>query len=72
MSQRSKAPTDAELFITYAYDDPDTAPVLDVSRSLKQARKEAAWRSSGPAFIYRVERLREGEYGNETFVESIG
>lgn len=63
------------LFITYAYDDTQNAPVLDVSGSLKAARR---WmRGQGQGFCYRVERLGppddEGTYtyGNETFVEVI-
>lgn len=57
-------------FITYAYDDPDDAPVLDVSRTVADARRHG---SGG--FMYRVERLPETtwadpskpEYGNEKF-----
>lgn len=63
-------------FITYAYDDPDEAPVLDVSPTLKRMRHFMEGRSG---FVYRVERLPEAEwrdpktpcYGNEQFVQVI-
>ena len=61
-------------FITYAYDDPDEAPVLDVSRSIEEARQQ----DHAGGFLYRVERLPESEwasttpeYGNDEFVECI-
>lgn len=55
------------LFITYAYDDPDEAPVIDVSGTLEEARREANQRGYG-CFIYRVERQPNGTYSNEQFV----
>lgn len=62
-------------FITYAYDDPDDAPVLDVSPTLEATRR---WMDGRSGFVYRVERLPESEwtnnvpaYGNETFVEVL-
>jgi hypothetical protein len=65
----------AVQFITYAYNDPDDAPVLDVSRSVKEARRQG----NHGAFLYRVEKLPEAEwtnpktpaYGHETFVEVL-
>jgi hypothetical protein len=56
------------LFITYAYDDPDHAPVEDVSGSLKKARY---WMRGRSGYVYRVERLPDGSYGNEQFIEAI-
>lgn len=56
------------LFITYAYDDPDEAPVEDVSGSLKAARR---WMKDRHGFVYRVERQPDGTYGNEQFVEQL-
>lgn len=65
----ARPPTDPVLFITYAWDDPDEANVLDVSPTLKQARE---WmRGRGEGYCYRVERLPDGAYGNESFVEII-
>lgn len=62
-----------EMFITYAYDDTD-ALVLDSSGSLEDARKWARqpyYRRYHDAVIYRVERIRDGEYGNEQFIEKV-
>ncbi len=66
---RPQTETRPLLFITYAYDDPDEAPVEDVSGSLKATRR---WMKGRSGYVYRVERLRDGSYGNETFVEVIG
>ncbi len=57
------------LFITYAYDDPDEAPVEDVSGSLESTRR---WMKARSGFVYRVERLPDGTYGNDQFIEAIG
>jgi hypothetical protein len=57
------------LFITYAYNDPDDAPVEDVSGTLDETRY---WMTGRSGFVYRLERLPDGEYGNEMFVEAIG
>lgn len=61
-------------FITYAYDEPDDAPVLDISRSIRQARRQG----NRGAFLYRVELLPKTEwknnvpaYGHEQFVEVL-
>jgi hypothetical protein len=63
-------------YITYAYDDPENAPVLDVSCSMAHVRY---WMEGRSGFVYRVELLPESEwsdsdkpaYGNETFMEAI-
>lgn len=65
MSEQETRPV---LFITYSYDDPDEADILDVSGSLKQARK---WMRGRRGFVYRVERLPDGSYGDEQFIEFI-
>ena len=57
------------LFMTYAYDDTDEAPVLDVSLSLEDACRWMEGRGDG--FVYRVERLPDGDYGNEQFINTI-
>lgn len=57
------------LYITYAHDGLD-APVLDVSGSLKEARrniKAGAW----DGFCFRVTRLADGSYGDDEFIERI-
>jgi len=62
-------------FLTFAYDDTDEAPVLDVSDTLREARRQG----NGGAFVYRLERLPEDQwsnpnqpaYGNEQFVEQL-
>ena len=59
-------------FITYAYNDPDEAPALDVSPTLTQTRR---WMTGRSGFVYRVERLPEAEwtdphtptYGHDSF-----
>lgn len=56
------------MFITYAYDDPDEAPVIDSSGTLEEARRNR--REAGYGFTYRVTKIRDGEYGDEHFVES--
>lgn len=53
------------LFLTFAYDDPDEAPVLDVSESLKAARR---WMRGRSGYCYRVELLPDGSYGNDQFI----
>lgn len=55
------------LFITYSYDDPNEASVLDVSGSVQEARRFAK-----RGITYRVERQSDGSYGNEQFVETRG
>lgn len=63
-------------FISYLYDDPDDAPVIDVSHTLEECRTNTL--EAGCGFIYRLERLtmkgKNGlpEYGNEEFMEAIG
>lgn len=54
-----------ELYVTFAYDDPDNAPVEDSSPTLAEARK---WMQGRSGYCYRFERLPDGAYGNETFV----
>lgn len=62
------------MFITYAYNDPDDAPVIDSSPTLERARE--ARREAGCGFTYRVRLLTKGdrqklsEYGEEVFIES--
>ena len=68
MTDETARETRPVLFITYAYDDPDDAPVLDVSGSLREMRREMRGRSG---FCYRVERQPDGSYANETFVEAV-
>lgn len=53
------------LYLTYAYDDPDRAPVLDVSESLREAREMG---NAGKP-CYRVERMADGSYAHEQFEE---
>lgn len=52
------------LFLTYSYDDPDEASVLDVSGSLHQARRESSQNGWTGCPIYRLERHPDGTYGN--------
>lgn len=54
------------MFITYAYNDPDEAPVLDSSGTIEEARKYCEGRSG---FTYRYELQSAGIYGNEQFIE---
>ena len=62
------------LFLTYSWSparrprlpDTATADVADVSGSLEEARADK-YLSGQPC--YRVERLPDGSYGNETFME---
>lgn len=56
------------LFITYAYDDPDDAPVLDVSGTLKETKRQMRGHSG---FVYQLERQADGSYGNAQFVEAL-
>lgn len=56
------------LFITFAYDDPDEASVLDVSDSLAETRHHMRGRSG---YVYRIERQPDGSYGNEHFMEFL-
>lgn len=67
MSAPARAQTETRpvLFITYSYDDPGEASVLDVSPTLAAARR---WMRGRSGYCYRVERLTDGRYGNETFV----
>jgi len=62
--QREQRPV---LFLTYARNDPDNAPVIDVSGTIVEARHQMRGRSG---FTYRVERLADGSYGHEEFVEA--
>lgn len=55
------------LFVTYSYDDPDNASGLDVSGSIKASRRFA-----DRGVTYRCERLPDGSYGKETFIETRG
>ena len=64
----SQRETRSVLYITYAYDDPDEAPVLDVSGTLRAMRH---WMRGRSGVCYRVERLADGSYGNEQFVEAV-
>lgn len=61
--------TEPVVFITYAWDEPGAARIEDVSPSLERARY---WMEGRCGFVYRCERLKDGTYGNETFVEAIG
>src|SRR3990167_7403263 len=63
---QSPVETRPVIWITYAYDDPNEAPVQDVSGSLSRAR---FWMKDRSGFVYRVERLPDGRYGNEQFIE---
>lgn len=58
-----------ELFISYLWDDPDEAFVSDVSGSLAEARMNARSHRT-QVYIYRLERLPDGAYGNESFIET--
>lgn len=64
------------MFITYAYDDPDEAPVIDSSPTLERARE--ARRSAGYGVTYRVTLHTLGDadklpkYGDEIFIEATG
>jgi hypothetical protein len=55
------------LFLTYSYDDPDEASVLDVSGSLEAARREG--NTGCPC--YRTERQPNGGYSIPQFVEFL-
>ena len=74
MSRRRATKNHPFMFITYAYDDPDEAPVLDSSPTLERAQK--ARRFAGYGFTYRVRLLTPGdskhlpEYGEEVFIEA--
>jgi hypothetical protein len=68
MPTSSRTETRPVLFVTYAYNDPDSAPVEDVSGSLKETRY---WMRGRSGFVYRVERQADGTYGQETFVKAI-
>lgn len=56
------------LFITYAYDDPHDAPVLDVSGSIEEARRNVRGRGG---FCWRARRQEDGTYIDEAFIEVI-
>jgi hypothetical protein len=56
------------LYITYAFDDPDEASVLDVSGSLKEARM---WMYGQIGFVYRCRRQADGSYSDLEFVEKL-
>lgn len=61
------------LFITYSYDDPDEASVLDISGAYDDALANAidrGWSGGPPIFVYRLERLQDGSYGKERRVWS--
>ena len=58
------------LYVTYSYDDPAEASMVDVSGSLKQATREARARGYG-GYVYRLERQPDGTYGNESFVMEL-
>ena len=57
------------IFVTFADDDPDEALVLDSSRSL---RDTLYWmHGRGDGYVYRLERLPDGAYGNDMFIGTI-
>jgi hypothetical protein len=55
------------IYVTFAYDDPDHAPVLDVSGSIEEARTQG---NSG-AYCYRLIRVAAGTYDVEYLVEVL-
>lgn len=65
MSNKETRPV---LFITFSYDDPDEASLLDVSETLAATRR---WMKGRFGYVYRVERQPDGSYGNAQFVETI-
>jgi hypothetical protein len=68
VSDKTEKETRPVLFITYSHDDPDEANVLDVSGSLEETRE---WMRGRSGYVYRVERLPDGSYGNDQFIEFI-
>lgn len=57
-----------ELFITYAWNEPDEAWVLDVSGSLEETRRSMRGRAG---FVYRFERTGDGLYDHAQFIEEL-
>ena len=55
------------IYVTFAYDDPDTAPVLDVSGSIREARQQG----NGGAYCYRLVRQDDGTYQADYLVEVL-
>ena len=79
MSQQKRAAkvNDADYppvqFISYVYDDPEEAPVIDVSLTLEECRTNTV--EAGGGFIYRLEKSEDVNadglpiYENESFIE---
>lgn len=55
------------LFLTFTRPDPDEAPCIDVSGSLKESRRNAP-----DGFTYRSERQEDGTYLSVEMVEARG
>ena len=73
MSQKQNADYPQVQFISYAYDNPDDAPVIDVSSTLEACRTNTI--EAGGGFIYLLEKSRKVSanglpiYEREQFIE---
>jgi len=55
------------IYVTFAYDDPDHAPVLDVAGSMEEARAQG---NTG-AYCYKLTRVAAGVYDLDYLVEVL-